>query len=695
MVETGRTSGTLEELILQGMLYGHILRSPVAAGTLVRINTPKLSSAYTLITAHDIPGKPFLDFYASHMPILAGTQVHYIGEPVALLVGPDRTKLEELARATEIIAEEDEALFECSIFNSDRILAKKTVQDKGIDSFFKNDAVLTEGTYSTGIQEHWYPECHGALASYSYDKMLIRTATQWPFHVRQAVASVLGVSVEDILVEPTELGSHLDGKLWYPSLIACLAGLATYICKKPVKILLSRLEDFQFSPKRPASQIALRTATGTDGELIAIEGRPIVNMGASGPFAEEFISRLSLGALGAYRSSHRRIEGYAVQSNIPPAGPFAGFGFSQANFAIESHIWSITDRLQQNPLEWRKKNALCKGDTLLQGIPVRDPVPSEALLDTVAAMSDFNRKWSSYELISRYHRSLHQFPLDKTLRGIGISLGYQGNGLLFEGSDKGTFGIEVTLEKDGTLLIKSSAIVSDEETKSIWATIAGEILGISSSQIAFAPIRTDEVPDSGPSCLSRNTTIITKLIQRACEAIRKQRFRDPLPITVKRQFRPTKVQKDGLPFSMLSWGAAVVEVEIEPITLKARARGIWLMVDGGKILSEQRARISINLSCIHALQWATGSGLSYTEGIISPESMDYYSIQLQDNPPPVYLEFLWNDNEQPKGIGELPFTLIPGAFAQAVSQAIGKPIRKLPILPSDIERELRSREEQA
>jgi CO/xanthine dehydrogenase Mo-binding subunit len=146
---------------------------------------------------------------------------------------------------------------------------------------------------------------------------------------------------------------------------------------------------------------------------------------------------------------------------------------------------------------------------------------------------------------------------------------------------------------------------------------------------------------------------------------------------------------------MLSWGAAVVEVEIEPITLKARARGIWLMVDGGKILSEQRARISINLSCIHALQWATGSGLSYTEGIISPESMDYYSIQLQDNPPPVYLEFLWNDNEQPKGIGELPFTLIPGAFAQAVSQAIGKPIRKLPILPSDIERELRSREEQA
>jgi len=694
-VETGRATETLEALILQGMLYGHILRSPVASGSLVRINTPKLTGSYTLITARDIPGKPFLDFYSGRIPVLADSKVNYIGEPVALLVGPDRNKLEKLARATEIVIEEEKAIFDCSIFHSDRILAKKIVQNKDIDTLFNGDVVLTEGTYSTGIQEHWYTECQGALASYSYDKMLIRTATQWPFHVRQAVASVLGVSVEDILVEPTELGIHLDGKLWYPSLIACLAGLATYICKKPVKLLLSRLEDVLFSPKRPASQIAIKTATTRDGKLLAIEGRPILNMGATGPFAEEFISRISLATQGSYRASHRRIESYAVQSNIPPAGPFAGFGIAQANFAIESHIWSITESLQQNPLEWRKKNALCKGDILLNGIPVRDPVPSDALLDTVAAMSDFHRKWSSYELISRYHRSISKFPLDKPLRGIGVSLGYQGNGLLFDGSDKGTFGIEVTLEKDGSLVIKSSAIVSNEETRSIWAAIAGEILGISSSQIEFAPIRTNQVPDSGPSCLSRNTTIITKLIQRACEAIRKQRFRDPLPITVKRRFRPNKTQKDGFPFSMLSWGAAVVEVEIEPITLKPKVRGIWLIIDGGKILSEQRARRAINLSCIHALQWTNGNGLSYKEGMISPDMMEYYSIPLQDIPPPVNLEFLWNDNEQPKGIGELPFILIPGAFIQAVCQAIGRPIRNLPILPSDIEMELQKREETA
>lgn len=684
---------TVEDLMLQGMLYGYILRSPIAAGTLVQINTPKLSSAYTLITAQDIPGTPFIDFHGVQIPILAGPTLRYRGEPVALLVGPDRNKLEELARSAEIIVEEKKAQFDCSIFDSDRIIAKKTIQNKEIDSLFKGNFFTVEGIYTTDIQEHWYSECHGALASYSYDKMLIRTATQWPFHVRQAVASMLGVSIEDIIVEPTELGMHLDGKLWYPSIIACLTGLATFICKKPVKILLSRHEDFQFSPKRPASQFFIRTATSSDGELIAIDSRPIVNMGSFGPFAEEFINRLSLGSLGAYRCSQRRIEGYAVESNIPPAGPFAGFGFSQANFAVENHIWSITDKLRCNPLDWRKKNALCKGDALLDGIPIRDSVPSEALLDTVAAMSDFHRKWASYELVSRYHRSLSQFPLDKPLRGIGVSLGYQGNGLLFEGSDKGYFGIEVTLEKDGSLVIKNSAIVSSEETRAIWSAIAGEILGIPSSSIEFAPIRTDQVPDSGPSCLSRNTTIITKLIQRACEVIRKQRFRDPLPITVKRQFRPTKATRESLAFSTLSWGAAVVEVEIEPITLNATSRGIWLVVDGGQILSEQRARRTINLSCIHALQWANSNTLTYTDGIILPESMELYPVQLQNNPPPVYLEFLWNGNEQPKGIGELPFTLIPGAFAQGVAQAIGKPIRKLPILPRDIEEVLQNRED--
>lgn len=688
------TVGTIEDIILQGMLHGHILRSPVAAGTLVRINTPKLTSAYTLITAQDIPGSLFLNNLSPPIPVLAASQIHYIGEPVGLLVGPDRNKLEELASETEVIVEETEAYFDTAIFGSDRILAKKTVQNKNIDAIFKKDTFALEAVYNTVFQEHWYPECHGAVASYSYDKMLIRTATQWPFHVRQAVASVLGVSENDILVETTELGIHLDGKIWYPSHISCLAALATYICKKPVKILLNRLEDMQYSPKRPASQFVIRTATGKDGELLAIEGRPIVNMGAFGPFAGEFINRLSLGMLGSYRCPQIRIEGYAISSNLPPAGPFAGFGFSQANFVIESHIWSITDTLQLNPLEWRKKNALCKGDNLLTGIPIRDSVPSEALLDTVADMSDFNRKWSAYELLSRYHRSLDKVPLDTPLRGIGISLGYQGNGLLFEGSDKGTFGIEVTLEKDGSLLIKSSALGSNDETKSIWIAIAGEILGIETSQITFAPLSTDQVPDSGPSCLSRNITIITKLIQRACETIRKQRFREPLPITVRRFFRPTKAMKDGQPFGMLSWGAAVVEVEIEPITLTPIVRGVWLTIDGGKILSEAIASKAIKLSAIHALQWASGSPLYYVNGKITPDALESYSIQLQNNPPPISVDFNWNENRDPKGIGELPFTLIPGAFAQAVSQAIGSPIRSLPITSYTIEEALLKREKQ-
>ncbi|WP_304222547.1 xanthine dehydrogenase family protein molybdopterin-binding subunit [Gracilinema caldarium] len=683
-----RAAGILEDILLQGMLYGTILRSPVAAGSLVKINTPKLTSSYTLITARDIPGNNRLEGLSDPVPILAASEVRYIGEPVALLIGPDRNKLEDLAASSEIVVEETNGRFECETFDSDRILAKKNIQNKEIDGLFKRNKNILEGTYRTGIQEHWYPECHGAVASYSYDKMLIRTATQWPFQVRKSVASVLAVSVEDILVEPLELGIHLDGKIWYPSLLACLAGLATYICKKPVKMMLNRLEDFQFSPKRPASHFFLRSLTNDEGTLLALESRPIVNMGAAGPFAEEFITRLSLGSAGAYRCTHTRVEGYAVSSNIPPAGPFAGFGFSQASFAIENHIWTLTDQLHENPLAWRKRNALCKGDSLITGTLIRDTVPSEALLDTVAAMSDFHRKWASYEMISRYHRSLARFPTDKVLRGIGVSLGYQGNGLLFEGADTGTYGIEATLEKDGSLLIKSSAIVSSPETWSIWATIASDILGIETSQISFAPVRTDMVPDFGPSSLSRNTTIMTKLIQRACEAIRRQRFRDPLPITVKRQFRPTKAMKDGLPFSMLSWGAAVVEVEIEPITLQPITRGIWLIIDGGKILSEDAARRSLNTSSIHALQWVSGNRLQYVDGKIPSKTMEYYSIMMQNTPPPVYLEFLWNNNEQPKGIGELPYTLIPGSFAQAVAQAIGKPIRNMPVLPQDIEQAL-------
>jgi CO/xanthine dehydrogenase Mo-binding subunit len=202
--------------------------------------------------------------------------------------------------------------------------------------------------------------------------------------------------------------------------------------------------------------------------------------------------------------------------------------------------------------------------------------------------------------------------------------------------------------------------------------------------------RTDMVPDSGPSSLSRNITVITKLVERACTAIRKQRFRDPLPITVRRSYHPLNVPGwEGKPYdqaslSHLSWGAAVVEVEIDPVEYTPKIRGAWLGVDGGRILSEERARRSLKFSIIQALGWASRENLTYEEGQMPLKYIYDYDIPSPQDIPPTHIDFLWSDTVNPKGIGELPFNCVPAAYVQAVSQAMDHHFEKIPLSSREV-----------
>jgi CO/xanthine dehydrogenase Mo-binding subunit len=338
-------------------------------------------------------------------------------------------------------------------------------------------------------------------------------------------------------------------------------------------------------------------------------------------------------------------------------------------------------------MEWRKHNFSRNKHTAF-GHTVSESIPLEELLDTAAAMGDYRRKWASYELLREHRRKREGIDKNEPLRGIGIAAAYQGSGFLYSGADKGYYGVELTLEKDGSLEIRTSMVSSNKEYVYIWQQIACDILAVNTVRVVSK--NTAGVPDSGPSCLSRNITAITKLVERSCLAIRKQRFRDPLPITVRRASHPAKALNwegksfDQNVFAHPGSGAAVVEVEIDPIEYTPQIRGTWLGVDGGKILSEERARRSLKFSAIQALGWASREKVRYEEGII-PESQIYdYDIPALEDIPPIRIDFIWNDTANSKGIGELPFSCIPAAYAQAVSQAMDHPFERIPICARDI-----------
>jgi CO/xanthine dehydrogenase Mo-binding subunit len=477
----------------------------------------------------------------------------------------------------------------------------------------------------------------------------------------------------------------MDGKIWYPSLIACQAALAASLVRRNLRLLPTREEDFRFSPKRNASLTRIQSALGEKGEILGTAIDLTVDLGARSAFAEEILDQSCLGVLGIAGRGALSLRARALRTNIPPQGPFGGFGAAQGAFAMERHSSLIADSLGLDPGEWRKNNG--RGKNQIE--------PIEQLLDTAASMADYYRKWGSYELLRRRRRE--EPPRPENLRGIGIALGRQGGGFLHIREDG--FSVEVTLNTDGSLEIRSS-IAAGKDFIRIWSDIARETLGVEEEKVRIFSRNTALCPDSGPESLSRNISVITPLVERSCQTIRNQRFRDPLPITVRESPGQTESpRKSAYPLKIPNPGsqehpgraAAVVEIELEPYSYSPLVRGIWLAVDGGRILSESRSRRGLKIASIQALGWASGEYLEYRNGALEPAGITSYGIPNPGEVPPIRVGFLRNDEAVPKGIGELPFCCVPAAYIQAVSQAADHPFEKIPLPPAGIWEILSSR----
>ncbi|MDR0556961.1 MAG: xanthine dehydrogenase family protein molybdopterin-binding subunit [Treponema sp.] len=682
----------------QGGWFAVTLRSPVAKGTVKSITCPSnMPPSYTLVTARDIPGVNEIDGFPA--PVLA-EKVSYIGEPVALLVGPHEVELGKYASQCEVVCEREAPAFSHLSANSNanafEVIAERTIV---LGAPFEKDAVKTtvQGVYSTGIQEHWYAEPHAAVASIDSQGMItIHTATQWAFHVRRSVGKMLRVPLEMITVVIHNTGVHLDGKLWYPSLISCHAALAAFVTGKPARLHLTREEDFRFSPKRNASEIRITSALDENGELLGHDISVAADLGAAGVFTDEILDATCLGALGFYHTPFVSMKAQCVQTNVPVQGPFAGFGLAQGFFAAERHASRVADTLRIDPAEWRKRRFLRKSKSLAIGVPIHDPGNMDAVMEMVEAMSDYKRKWASYELLRQRARERNAMPF----RGIGIAAAYQGNGFLHASrADKGNYTVEAILKEDGGLEIRT-AVAPNASWERIARLLAAKILALDEQSVTVNNESAGAAaPDSGPSSNSRTIAVITRLVARCCLALKKERNHAALPFAVSRSVKPSDVRAwnesaqpvrssavDKNAFSPISWGAAVVEIEMEQAATVPKIRGIWLCIDGGRILSERHARRTVVVSAIHALGWASREKLSYIDGKIMDKFIYNYDIPSPIDIPPIEVRFLEcaEKTSGPKGIGELPFCVIPAAYAQAVSQSLDHAFENIPLRPEDI-----------
>lgn len=677
-MKTARTSGLsnvgrLSDFPLLDTVYVGTVRSPASRGTIRSISVPHLPRGYRSVTADDIPGSARIDNIGASVPVLASGRVAYRGEPVALIVGPDRLRVAEAVSMTAVRVDEEPASFGYEACESTRVVASYAAESGSVEAALAKAARVVDGEYRMGPQDHYYPEPQGAAAGFDYDKLIVFSSTQWPFQTRDAVAQALGVGKDEVVVRTTELGSHLDGKLWYPSLLACHAAIAARLSGKNALLVLSRTDDFMYTTKRAPTLVSYRAGLDESGRLVAMDASVMINAGAYAPFGAALVERAAKAVAGAYACPALRVSARAVSTDLPPMGAFTGLGTGPVAFAVERLAEDLADAAGMDPFEWRAMNAARRGDPTF-GVPLRKGSPLEAVCGRLLAISDYPRKRSSFELI----RKRRPDPSSPPGYGIGLAFGPQRPAATLSYRDAQSPSVEVTLSKDSTLTVRSSVAPGSGSVTRIWKRIAATALGLQPDAVEIASPSTDGTPDSGPNAFSRRIGVVTRLIGSACEGLASKRFREALPITIKKtqRARSSRAAPES-PLEDSSWGAAVVEVELDPVDSSPAVRGIWIVAKAGRLLSPEDAAKALERDAAVALGLCVAECLDLSAGPAEPGDFRRYGLWRAKDAPPIRIEFV-DDDADPKGIGELAYSLVPAAFANALSQALDSPWNSLP-----------------
>ncbi len=677
----------LSSLQPEGMLFASTIHSSVAKSGPFRLLHDDLPNNYICMTSEDLATLGLSTHFSEELPLFAIDSIGFRGQALGLVIGPDPAMCDELAASMTVDAEALEPELDWECFSSSQIVHRTRLEHGDVDAGFAHSAHVERSTYHNGIVDHHYTEAIGALAVPTREGVTMYCASQWPAQVRTAVARTLKIPESGVGLVPCDLGRPLDGKLWYPSLVACQAAAAAKCTGKPVKILYSRREDFLHTPKHARSAVTVKTGTDASGRLLALDVRILINIGAYNPLAGELVQQAVSAATGIYACPAIRIEGFALRSDILPLGALGSIGSTHAFFSIESHMNHIAKTCNITPAEIKSMNILGKGKSNFGSPELTSDIPFLKLNRKLELLSDHARKYASYELVKKRDPGFRA----GLVRGIALTLGYQTSRSLSGDASMNLYSIHACLGRNLDLVITGDAAIGSPQVKTMWRRTASAILSIPEEKIHFnLPDPQGPALPSGPMTLSRGVTTIHRLIEKTCKDIQRRRFRESLPLQAKAQTRTAMSLKAKSPaqpgasfFDGASWCGTAVEVEIDPLTGEPATRAIWMVVDAGRIVAKDEARASLRSAIISALRLCTGE-------VFDPDTADDALYQRERFPvlaelPSIEVEFIDPDRIGPaRGIGELPFLTIPAAFHSALTQALGRQPLQLPLTGRDL-----------
>ncbi len=720
-----------------GMLYAFTLRSTIPRGIITAIHVPPLPKGCLTVDHRDVPGRNRVKMIADDMPFFAEDRVRYIGEPILLVVGPDRECLARIMAAIEVeyeplppIATPGEAQQKAAppIFGTDNLFAQYEITAGDPDRFMAGGApgkhdgprIITD-EYRTGHQEHIYIEPQGVLGSFDGTRVTVEGSMQCPYYVKNALTQGLGWPGERVRVVQTTTGGAFGGKEEYPSLIAGHAAFAAVKARKPVKLVFNRGEDICCTTKRHPSIISFRTALDpSSGRIIAMTVDVVLDGGAYAGLTAVVLQRAMFAATGVYRIPNIRVKGRAYATNTVPTGAFRGFGGPQAFFAIEMHMHHAALQIGEDPLVFKGRHLLRKGDKTNTGGTLRDDVKLKEMIEKARTMSCYEAKYARSRTQGNIPAGHGDAPLQTpngfagqqaigmspargggaTLhspggspkrQGIGMSLFFHGCGFTGSG-EKDQIKARAKLRKtsDGQVEILVSSVEMGQGAQTTLRKIVAGTLDIPLTSVLYDNPDTDRVPDSGPTAASRTVMIVGQLLEQAALKL-ESRWDEAGELEVVQNYTQPdylewdKERLEGDAYPTYAWGVNVVEVSIDPDTFETQVEGIWAVYDLGTPIDDGIVRGQIEGGIMQGLGYASLEVMDMDQCRIKQDSITDYIIPTSLDFPNVESHLIQNPYAHgpfgAKGVGELPLIGAAPAFAAALQNALNVPIRKIPATP--------------
>ena len=728
------------DLTHPGMLYGRILRSPHAHARILGIDTAAAEShpgVVAVLTAADLRDiSPYYGPLVKDIPVLATDKVRYEGDLVAAvaaetleaataalaLIRVEYEPLPPLRTMDEALEPDAPPLHEFVSEHGTNFPGYPSVDDEAkkyanvsfhyerskgdVDEGFAASERIFEHTFEFPKIAHYSMEPQLAVAEWRDDGITVWASTQHPFIIRQELAEMFHVPPERVrLVVPLVGGTY--GNKNHTKLEPLAVALARKAGRR-VFLHLS-LEEESRTVSKPAMRVRLRTGVDRDGRLLARDCLVHVDSGAYSDSGPRVTQKAGYRAPGPYRIPHLRSHAYTVYTNTVPAGAFRGMGTPQVVWAYESQMDMMAREMGWDPVEFRLKNFLKKGEEFAPGETPLDCDLKEGLLRVAKEIG-----WGA--------------EAPATDCGIGLSCGIKDGG--------GNYKIScarVEVDDAGGITLHEGTVEIGQGSHTAMARIAGHELGVSPTAVRVAPLDTDSTPFDMGTYASSGTTVMGLAVQKAAQAARTQLIEAarslgkspdatatladgevrlgeiafPFSALVRHvrgqggvlvgegrqesQRDPNAPLGARAPFWEVGWGAAKVHVDRD--TGEVRVLKYVSIADAGKAINPQQCHTQEQGAFLQGLGQALFEETVYENGLmLTPDALTYRLPKISDLPDDLVNIIFENGNGAgpygAKGLGESGILTVPSAIANAVANAVDVRITDLPLTGEKIWRAL-------